>query len=82
MVHRQFPMIPPQVNGATRKTLSRSLHEQMFPMIPPQVNGATAFASVNKDPRVKALGEFPMIPPQVNGATVCLQEHLILGSFQ
>ncbi len=64
-----FPMIPPQVNGATwhngwvaiyKHNLSR------FPMIPPQVNGATP--SVDK--LYQLAKKFPMIPPQVNGATL------------
>ncbi len=37
----EFPMIPPQVNGATLLTLSIRLPLSQFPMIPPQVNGAT-----------------------------------------
>jgi hypothetical protein len=36
-----FPMIPPQVNGATKKTIYESVSIAPFPMIPPQVNGAT-----------------------------------------
>ncbi len=38
-----FPMIPPQVNGATEYLDIVELDEvvNMFPMIPPQVNGAT-----------------------------------------
>ncbi len=37
----EFPMIPPQVNGATRKEGLWSQGCRKFPMIPPQVNGAT-----------------------------------------
>ncbi len=39
----EFPMIPPQVNGATAKGVSLflSVNDHKFPMIPPQVNGAT-----------------------------------------
>ncbi len=60
-----FPMIPPQVNGATYPDLNEMLERTMFPMIPPQVNGATG------DNRLRSVQglEFPMIPPQVNGAT-------------
>ncbi len=39
-----FPMIPPQVNGATHITVDGVHYPQAvlkFPMIPPQVNGAT-----------------------------------------
>ncbi len=38
----QFPMIPPQVNGATKEGQPESDWFDWFPMIPPQVNGATA----------------------------------------
>ncbi len=61
-----FPMIPPQVNGATRKGISEALTSSMFPMIPPQVNGATL---VQKGITLLEEEKFPMIPPQVNGAT-------------
>ncbi len=38
----EFPMIPPQVNGATKTHPSgESQSSDQFPMIPPQVNGAT-----------------------------------------
>ena len=37
----EFPMIPPQVNGATRSAVRRPYQVRLFPMIPPQVNGAT-----------------------------------------
>ncbi len=40
---RGFPMIPPQVNGATEDCAWWAMRlNQMFPMIPPQVNGATS----------------------------------------
>ncbi len=37
----KFPMIPPQVNGATQKLIPYEVDGVKFPMIPPQVNGAT-----------------------------------------
>jgi hypothetical protein len=37
----EFPMIPPQVNGATITGLFSTSMPLKFPMIPPQVNGAT-----------------------------------------
>ncbi len=44
MIHygREFPMIPPQVNGATRNPSDENPCLVVFPMIPPQVNGATS----------------------------------------
>ncbi len=64
-----FPMIPPQVNGATWVLSTGGPHEEirLFPMIPPQVNGATAGRAVST---TGDLAMFPMIPPQVNGATL------------
>ncbi len=61
-----FPMIPPQVNGATfRRGRDAWFSRVQFPMIPPQVNGATSHCAAGPvSPR-----KFPMIPPQVNGAT-------------
>ncbi len=65
-----FPMIPPQVNGATRACYQPKTAWDLnkFPMIPPQVNGAT---TGGKDYIATQTihSEFPMIPPQVNGAT-------------
>ncbi len=44
-----FPMIPPQVNGATTPLVLFALDAaKMFPMIPPQVNGATYTATKAK----------------------------------
>ncbi len=40
-----FPMIPPQVNGATVDRSVFRVSLAWFPMIPPQVNGATTFHS-------------------------------------
>ncbi len=41
----EFPMIPPQVNGATpEEPILEWSDEIEFPMIPPQVNGATISA--------------------------------------
>jgi hypothetical protein len=40
----EFPMIPPQVNGATLELhykVNCNAENFLFPMIPPQVNGAT-----------------------------------------
>ncbi len=64
---RWFPIIPPQVNGATFYGIRIERAEQRFPIIPPQVNGATHKTNL-------PLGagyhfKFPIIPPQVNGAT-------------
>ncbi len=64
----KFPMIPPQVNGATVAVGQQYPGFYKFPMIPPQVNGATI--RVSGFP-LRSLW-FPMIPPQVNGATVNL----------
>ncbi len=62
-----FPMIPPQVNGATQVEMVGKDKTGLptFPMIPPQVNGATLSHEYTPD---EGIG-FPMIPPQVNGAT-------------
>ena len=39
-----FPMIPPQVNGATKLHPDwECVDVEEFPMIPPQVNGATGY---------------------------------------
>ncbi len=66
----QFPMIPPQVNGATEgEDLASFCQGVEFPMIPPQVNGATTQSRSSLTPPKQSRSLFPMIPPQVNGAT-------------
>jgi hypothetical protein len=37
----KFPIIPPQVNGATGVRFYQFFQDMEFPIIPPQVNGAT-----------------------------------------
>ncbi len=49
----KFPMIPPQVNGATKAVGYQDGDSVWlrFPMIPPQVNGATLHKTQSIPPR-------------------------------